>query len=61
MSEKNKEYFENQIKGLLMILSEGVEQDNSIARYTVEKQQIMAQLYKDKETQQIIYLSHSVR
>ncbi len=38
MSEKNTEYFENQIKGLLMIIKEAPEKDFMVARsYVIEK------------------------
>lgn len=38
MSEKNKEYFEKQIKGLLMILSDGHQDEKFITRdYMAEK------------------------
>ena len=38
MSEKNKEYFENQIKGLLMIMEDAPEKDIMVARsYVKEK------------------------
>lgn len=38
MSEKNKEYFEKQIKGLLMIMEDAPENDRMVARsYIIEK------------------------
>ncbi len=38
MSEKNKEYFEKQIKGLLMIIEDAPEKDFMVARsYIKEK------------------------
>ena len=38
MSEKNKEYFEKQIKGLLMIIEDAPEKDVMVARsYVKEK------------------------
>jgi len=38
MSEKNKEYFENQVKGLLMMMEDAPENDIMVARsYIKEK------------------------